>query len=654
MVRKTRMESGVRRTRMEGGGDAPQQSASALRFPLPEGIVELGYSILERLPATGAQADCFLLQNEEEEVAFAKIYRHGLFPKASILQKLDGADPDHVVSMIAFDAGEESGEAWELLEYVEFGTLADFIEDQEGKSVEDAKLRLILKELTTALEHIHGLEIEHRDIKPENILIKDEETFDLVLTDFGIASEDTGVGRFTEMGHNSVLYSPPGAETGHLYNGAGDFWALGMIMVELIKGMHPFLEGATSSDGMDARDDERAIRFAKAILRTGDQLVTGIEDEDWLKLCRGLLRVEPQNRWGANEVTLWLNDPKSSDLVVANEGGEGGPGPGPTDGFAFAGQTFADIPALAAFVRNDESALKLLVREEFQRFASWLGENNLPETLKAVHAVDEDRQKGKLKQDLALARFLYVLDRSKVPMFSGVEITEKAFGKQIDAAVRGDVAANGWFERFCNQEVRSDPLLSKGFSADFLEFKARWEQAEVDFDSGGNRLASRASGQYSHSRLNAREHLLLLVSLLSTKVQSSGQLLQDAQAARTDRARKVSWFRNLGDPASTDAARQILLIRAAPLAEASYAESRSLLMNEVGSLWGVIALGGLGGALLGGGAVALTWGQYFAEFPLSYRSLDLVDFLFWATLLLAWGLSNYSAWHQVLEEDNNG
>jgi serine/threonine protein kinase len=648
------MESGIHRTRMEGGRGAAQQSANAHRFPLPEGLVKLGYSIMERLPATGAQADCFLLQNEAEEIAFAKIYRHGLFPKASILQKLEGADPDHVVKMIAFDAGEESGEAWELLEYVEFGTLADFIEDQEGEPVDDAKLRLILKELTTALEHIHDLEIEHRDIKPENILIKDEETFDLVLTDFGIASEDTGVGRFTEMGHNSVLYSPPGAETGHLYNGAGDFWALGMIMVELIKGVHPFLEGATASEGINSRDDERAIRFAKAILRTGDQLVTGIEDEDWLKLCRGLLRVEPQNRWGTEQVTLWLDDPKNPDLAVPDEGGRSDPGSG--KGFTFAGETFHDIPSFANFLRHSPEKLKPLMqvmRDEHAPFRGWLSERHT-DTLEAVVELLEAQAKEGLSMEISAAQFLYILDRSKVPMFSGVELTQKSFGEQINAAVRGDVSANGWFERFLKQKVRDDPVLSMGFPEDFAALKGRWVNAERDFGSGGTQLASRSSKQYVHKEPNIRELLLLLTSLLSTKVASSGQLREDAQAACTDKARKVAWFRNLGDPANADPTRQILLIRAAPLAEASYAESRRSLMNEVGGLWRMIALGGLGGALLGAGAVALTWGEYFAEFQLSYRSLDIVDFLFWATLLLAWGLSNYSAWYQVLEEDSNG
>ena len=48
----------------------------------------------------------------------------------------------------------------------------------------------IMRNLLTALEHIHSKGVIHRDIKPQNILMrtKNLSNFDLVLADFGLAT----------------------------------------------------------------------------------------------------------------------------------------------------------------------------------------------------------------------------------------------------------------------------------------------------------------------------------------------------------------------------------------------------------------------------------------------------------------------------------
>src|SRR6185503_7480544 len=73
------------------------------------------------------------------------------------------------------------GRPYIVMQYVEGDTLRSLI-TSEGM---DLKLAAsILKQIGTALEHVHGKGIFHRDLKPENIMLKGDS---VVLVDFGIA-----------------------------------------------------------------------------------------------------------------------------------------------------------------------------------------------------------------------------------------------------------------------------------------------------------------------------------------------------------------------------------------------------------------------------------------------------------------------------------
>lgn len=46
----------------------------------------------------------------------------------------------------------------------------------------------IMKNLLKGLEHLNSLKIIHRDLKPENIMFKAQDSFDLAICDFGLAT----------------------------------------------------------------------------------------------------------------------------------------------------------------------------------------------------------------------------------------------------------------------------------------------------------------------------------------------------------------------------------------------------------------------------------------------------------------------------------
>ena len=95
----------------------------------------------------------------------------------------------------------------------------------------------------TALNFLLGIKYMHRDIQPANILFSSEGVFKLC--DMGIAG-DLSKGVDTQIG--CKLYLPPERLTTapSAYTYKSDIWALGMTVLELAIGKHPYVKGDTS------------------------------------------------------------------------------------------------------------------------------------------------------------------------------------------------------------------------------------------------------------------------------------------------------------------------------------------------------------------------------------------------------------------------
>ncbi|MCJ1455597.1 hypothetical protein MMC28_005952 [Mycoblastus sanguinarius] len=133
--------------------------------------------------------------------------------------------------------------------------------------------RSVLRNVFSALAHVHGLNIIHRDIKPSNILLTTANG-PAYLADFGIAwmaGEKTSEAedcKITDVGTTS--YRPPELLFGHkAYDCTLDLWATGCVVAEVINAIpHACSERARKWTLFDSGELGSDLALIKSIFET--------------------------------------------------------------------------------------------------------------------------------------------------------------------------------------------------------------------------------------------------------------------------------------------------------------------------------------------------------------------------------------------------
>jgi hypothetical protein len=258
-----------------------------------------GYRVVENLRVTSAEADLWRVEAAGGGTFLLKLYRFGIEPKREVIEALQRLRREHVVDVI--ETGIADGRHFEIQEFISHGSLADYA---TGRTLTDCNAKAVLRELATALAHLHEAGIRHRDLKPSNVLVRTKEPLDLVLTDFGIASLTELSIHVSTITGGTAAYSAPETLSG-VVTATSDWWALGMIMLEMLTGQNYF-------DGCNEIEINFQLTQSIAIPRT--------LDSDWQLLLRGLLTRNHEKRWRATEVTAWIDGRR--DIPAHFESGE--------------------------------------------------------------------------------------------------------------------------------------------------------------------------------------------------------------------------------------------------------------------------------------------------------------------------------------------
>jgi serine/threonine protein kinase len=142
----------------------------------------------------------------------------------------------HPAIVTIYDVGEDQGQAFIAMEYIEGRSLEAWLGDKKRWPVEDA-VRFII-EVAEALETTHRKNIVHRDIKPGNILIDADGHPHIV--DFGIARVPASTLTQTTAVLGTPFYMAPEQVAARKIDHRVDIFALGAIFYEMLTLEKPF------------------------------------------------------------------------------------------------------------------------------------------------------------------------------------------------------------------------------------------------------------------------------------------------------------------------------------------------------------------------------------------------------------------------------
>jgi serine/threonine-protein kinase len=148
----------------------------------------------------------------------------------------------HVVAV--HDRGEDDGQLWITMDYVEGTDAAQLMRDRYPHGMPRKDVLEIVSAIADALDYAHERYLLHRDVKPANILLTDPRLGDrrILLADFGIAraADETSGLTATNVTVGSVAYAAPEQLMGKLLDGRADQYALACTAFHLLTGGPPF------------------------------------------------------------------------------------------------------------------------------------------------------------------------------------------------------------------------------------------------------------------------------------------------------------------------------------------------------------------------------------------------------------------------------
>ena len=251
------------------------------------------YHCIKCISDNSGEAQVFLVSNDEGEKVL-KIYYPNFTIKKTLMRIIQNFNLEMIVKIIDYGKTYVDGKNrdYELMEYLRGGTLSDY--DLDG---DFNQFRRIALQAAAALAYCHQNNVIHKDIKPGNYFFRDTKHKEIVLGDFGISSvmeNDEKVHRTTQA--RTPVYAAP-----EMYNDvidgeveitpAVDFYALGITLMTLWLGENPLSQNERVM--MRKKNEGRLPRI--------NELPERVK-----MIVQGLTAVNPQSRWGYEEVERWF------------------------------------------------------------------------------------------------------------------------------------------------------------------------------------------------------------------------------------------------------------------------------------------------------------------------------------------------------------
>jgi serine/threonine protein kinase len=188
---------------------------------------------------------------------------------------------DHPNVARVYDAGaSEKGRPYFVMEYVPGAPILEYCDSQHFGIRQ--RLELFI-DVCDAIEYAHRQGIIHRDLKDSNVLVSEVAGKSVPkVIDFGVAKAVsqrlTDRTLFTEQGQligTPEYMSPEQAERGMLdIDTRSDIYSLGVLLYELLAGVHPIPSGLLRGAGYGTSDDDSIIIDASTLFGVTTYYVT--------------------------------------------------------------------------------------------------------------------------------------------------------------------------------------------------------------------------------------------------------------------------------------------------------------------------------------------------------------------------------------------
>ncbi len=241
-------------------GEQPSADEYASRFPQQSDVVAdvwrdhriadadlpeiAGYEVLRRI-GRGGMATVYLARDRRLGRMVALKLISAPEPNEQLIARLRAeahaiARLQHPNIVQIYEIGQRRGQPYLALEYVEGGSLAEWIAGNPRPARDAATLVEVLARAVHAA-HQHG--VVHRDLKPANVLLHQQ--LHPKITDFGLVKFlDDADPRQTQsgvmVGTASYMAPEQAGNSKGTVSAATDIYALGAILYELITGRPPF------------------------------------------------------------------------------------------------------------------------------------------------------------------------------------------------------------------------------------------------------------------------------------------------------------------------------------------------------------------------------------------------------------------------------
>lgn len=555
-------------TRRESGPSSPEGS-STTAFPsllapelFPEHLRGLTHD--GTLWKTSGEAQLFLVRNRQ---CVLKLYFPHIEPDPTVSAQLPALRSKHVVEVLETGTLTD-GRAFELMSHLPAGTLRE--NGAGSHTFDQASITEMVRQLTEGLRTLHACGIIHRDLKPENVLVrKAGGKVELVLSDFGLSRKLTGTAHFTVVGQTPA-YAAPESWTGHV-SSALDWWALGIMVLELATGGQPFA-------GLD-------ILMVQKAVTTKPVPVDKIGDPRLARLCAGLLVSDETVRWNEVQVLDWLagGSPRVPDRRVPVE----------VDEFEFGNRRFRDIPTLTEAMSRDwrlaAGRFGIARGPSWRALTTWLDQfndpnRNDPGVVEARLDLLDRLERSRETPDVKLLRLLAGLNPKLPPIYRQVHVDRPKLRELARDAQGDDREQRTTLARTIVEELHDGELLAvlSGFAgaADLATVATAWSARLRELNDAAAVLRQHpplATAFTHRNRATARAAMLELAA--------GGQCGQDWLRQFADQAaaltEPVAWFDEVRRWVAGDQVRAYAGLHAVGIAEAEAAAAlRARLATE--------------------------------------------------------------------------